>query len=88
MEVMLPYLFYKANTALQLQPDQEVTRKSNVRLRFLMNVDEIIFNRYEESKDSSVMRRLYTVANESCPSEECKTVQSWKSTMKSAIPTE
>lgn len=47
MEVTLPYLFYEVNTALLLQPDQEITRKANARLRLLMNVDENALNKYE-----------------------------------------
>lgn len=47
MAVTLPYLFYEVNTALLLQPDQEITRKPNDRLRLLMNVDENALNKYE-----------------------------------------
>lgn len=36
MAVILSYLFYGVNTTLLLQPDQEITRKPNARLRVLI----------------------------------------------------
>lgn len=47
MEVTLPYLSYEVNTVLLLQPDQEITRKPNDRLRLLINIDENTLNKYE-----------------------------------------
>lgn len=61
MEITLSYLFCEVNTALLLQPVQEITIKSNARLRFLMNVDKNILNKSEESKPNNVVK-VFTVA--------------------------